>query len=176
MSNALYLPNWTVVSVQTPSESPPKYVVEAIYDVMPDACTKCGVVGELYRHGNKVTVYRDAPVHGKQTTISVKRARFRCRACEAMAEGLGQVSHRACFGVWTDTKVQTVKSCNEAAAMLRALAEERDRLREAAEIAESWIDRWTKHVGNCRGDSTCECGRANALYELAAALKAPAHE
>lgn len=77
MSNALYLDDWTVLNVDR-GES---YLVKASYDVAPEACTKCGVIGQLYRHGVKAIRYRDAPVHGKQTIIEVKRARYRCRAC-----------------------------------------------------------------------------------------------
>ena len=78
MSNALYLPDWTVLNV----ENGDGYVVKAKYDVAPLACAKCGVLGQLYRHGAKAIRYRDAPVHGKQTVIEVQRARYRCRACE----------------------------------------------------------------------------------------------
>lgn len=59
-----------------------EYIVEATFCAQPSACTKCGVVGELYRHGTKVTAFRDAPVHGKQVTVQANRQRYRCRACE----------------------------------------------------------------------------------------------
>jgi len=45
------------------------------------------------------------------------------------------------------------------------------RLWEALASSKSWIDRWTKHVGNCSGsDETCTCGRAAILFEARAAL------
>ena len=81
MTNALHLENWTVLAVSHPEGHPPKIVFEATFDAMPEGCTKCGVVGELYRHGSKVVPYRDVPFLGKQSTIFVTRLRFRCRAC-----------------------------------------------------------------------------------------------
>lgn len=80
MSNFLYLSNWTVTKVQKTAE---KYVAEATYDNDRDSCPACGVVGQLGRHGTKRTEYRDAPVHGKPSVISVDRRRYRCRACQA---------------------------------------------------------------------------------------------
>jgi transposase len=58
-----------------PTRSPPTY------DVAPEACLKCGVVGHFYKHGTKRITYVDAPVHGKQTFINVRRGRYRCREC-----------------------------------------------------------------------------------------------
>lgn len=80
MASFLYLEGWTVTAVQPSSDT---YVAEATYDLQPDACPKCGVVGELYRHGIKASEFRDAPVHGKQVIIQVQRRRYRCRACQA---------------------------------------------------------------------------------------------
>ncbi|MGK7663393.1 MULTISPECIES: ISL3 family transposase [unclassified Marinovum] len=57
------------------------YRIPASYDVLPEHCGKCGAVGNLYKHGAKKTVYVDAPVHGRQTFIEVRRLRFRCREC-----------------------------------------------------------------------------------------------
>lgn len=47
-------------------------------------------------------------------------------------------------------------------------------VREALESAKSWIERWTSHVGNCRGGNECTCGRTAILAECAAALSSPA--
>lgn len=47
-------------------------------------------------------------------------------------------------------------------------------MREALEAAKSWIERWTSHVGNCRGGNECTCGRTAILAECAAALSSPA--
>lgn len=59
------------------------YVATAAYDTDLETCPKCGVVGELYKHGTKETEYVDAPVHGQPTIIRVERKRYRCRACGA---------------------------------------------------------------------------------------------
>lgn len=79
MANLMYLPDWTVTDYEIDSDG--AYRIPASYDVAPDHCEKCGAVGNLYKHGTKTTVYVDAPVHGRQTFIEVKRLRFRCRDC-----------------------------------------------------------------------------------------------
>jgi transposase len=76
-NNALYLPNWTVTDVKVDE----RYDIEASYDIVPEACPKCGVVGRFVSHGPKVTKYVDAPVHGKKTVIHVAVKRFKCREC-----------------------------------------------------------------------------------------------
>lgn len=87
MANFLYLPNWTTtdVSIMQVKHSAigNMYVAVATYSVDLETCPKCGVVGELGRHGTKETEYADAPVHGKPTVIRVERKRYRCRACGA---------------------------------------------------------------------------------------------
>lgn len=80
MSNHFY-PEWTVLAVREVGDD--VYEVDATYGVAPDSCLKCGVVGQLYKHGTKVIRYVDAPVHGRQTFVNVKRARYRCRECQA---------------------------------------------------------------------------------------------
>lgn len=79
MSNQLYLPDWSVF--EAPIDADGAYQIAATYDVAPEACLKCGVVGQLYKHGTKAITYVDAPVHGRQTFINVKRGRYRCRDC-----------------------------------------------------------------------------------------------
>lgn len=71
MTNQLYLANWTVLDV---IEEPDTYRISAQYDVQPEACEKCGVVGQLYRHGVKETTFVDAPVHGRHCFVDVRRA------------------------------------------------------------------------------------------------------
>lgn len=79
MPNPIYLPSWTVLNVASPDGT---YQIEATYDVVPTVCGKCGLVdAPLYKHGSKAIAYVDAPVHGRQTFINVKRARYRCREC-----------------------------------------------------------------------------------------------
>lgn len=43
-------------------------------------------------------------------------------------------------------------------------------LRSALASCESWMDRWASHVGSCKGDNQCTCGRAAILHEARAAL------
>lgn len=76
--SALFLPDWTVTAID---RTKGRYVIDATYDLLPDACPKCGVVGKLYRHGSKVVDYVDAPVHGRPTTVRVTVKRYRCQDC-----------------------------------------------------------------------------------------------
>lgn len=55
----------------------------------------------------------------------------------------------------------------------REMAAEIERLRAALETSEAWIDRWTAHVGTCRGGGDCTCGRTAVLFEARAALPKP---
>lgn len=79
MPNQLYLPDWTVTEVVVDRDG--AYQIAASYDVPPEGCMKCGTVGQLYKHGTKAMTFVDAPVHGRQTFINVRRARYRCREC-----------------------------------------------------------------------------------------------
>lgn len=78
-NNALYLPNWTVTEVKVDEQ----YDIKASYDIAPEFCPKCGVVGRFVSHGPKVIKYVDAPVHGKKTVIHVSVKRYKCRECKA---------------------------------------------------------------------------------------------
>lgn len=78
MANFLHLDDWRVDDVQTTAQG---IVVEAEYEVIPESCLKCGVVGKVYRHGRKPTDYRDSPVRGKPVTIRANRQRYRCQEC-----------------------------------------------------------------------------------------------
>ena len=79
MANLIYLPNWTVLHVEVDGND--TYQIDATFDVAPEACAKCGVVGRLYKHGGSKVTFVDAPVHGKQAFINVQRPRYRCREC-----------------------------------------------------------------------------------------------
>lgn len=84
MANFLYLPDWTVTHVEhnvSYIANRKSYVAAASYDVDIDTCPKCGVVGQLGKHGSKVSEFSDAPVHGKPCIIRVERRRYRCKAC-----------------------------------------------------------------------------------------------
>jgi transposase len=79
MANALLLENWTV---QTHAETEDAIAFTASYDLVPDACPKCGSVGaKFYRHGAVVSRYVDAPHFGKKCTIEAKTRRLRCLEC-----------------------------------------------------------------------------------------------
>lgn len=47
---------------------------------------------------------------------------------------------------------------------------ENERTQAALETCQSWIDRWTQHVGSCEGGDRCTCGRTAVLYEAGVAL------
>jgi transposase len=79
MPAQLNLPGWNVVAARPIGTD--AYAIDAAYDVYPNACLKCGAIGQLYKHGTKLIRFVDAPIRGRQTFINVKRARYRCRAC-----------------------------------------------------------------------------------------------
>lgn len=43
-------------------------------------------------------------------------------------------------------------------------------VRDALGANYSWLDRWAKHAGNCRGDERCTCGLVLARSECATTL------
>ena len=57
------------------------YVIEAEYTVLPKACTKCGNIGNLYKHGPKPIYIRDSPIRGRPVRILAHAQRFKCREC-----------------------------------------------------------------------------------------------
>jgi hypothetical protein len=63
---------------------------------------------------------------------------------------------------------ETPKSEHEAENMLTLDAAA---IREALKAAESWLERWAVHVGNCAGGRVCTCGLTLVQYETGAALK-----
>lgn len=79
MPNLLYLPGWSVTEYEIDADG--AYRIPAVFSAFPDHCPKCGIVGQIYKHGTKKQTYVDAPVHGRQTFIEVTRMRFRCRDC-----------------------------------------------------------------------------------------------
>ena len=58
----------------------------------------------------------------------------------------------------------------QAMQQVEALEAEVLRLRSALETCEAWIDRWSQHVGHCKGEDKCTCGRSRILHESRAAL------
>lgn len=55
------------------------YEVLAEGGVDPTACPACG--NGLHGHGSQDQEYLDAPAHGKQVLIRIRRRRFRCKGC-----------------------------------------------------------------------------------------------
>lgn len=74
----LNLPDWETIDVQ---ESEYDYAIHAKYLKEPDACIRCGVIGQTYRHGIKRQRYMDLPIHNKRVGLIVHRQRYHCRAC-----------------------------------------------------------------------------------------------
>lgn len=80
MTAFIYMPDWTI---ESRSERSGEYRVEGHYHIEPTACTSCGTVGQLYRHGTLKVTMRDAPLWGKPLAVEVDRKRYRCRSCSA---------------------------------------------------------------------------------------------
>ncbi len=76
--NILNLPNWEIIEAR---EGEFDYVINAKYTPEPVACIRCGVMGQLYRHGVKKQRFMDLPIHGKRVGLVAHRQRYRCRAC-----------------------------------------------------------------------------------------------
>jgi transposase len=57
------------------------YHIEAL--IMQDllSCDKCHS-NNLIKNGNKITLYRDIPIHGKPIGIYLKRRRYKCKDCQ----------------------------------------------------------------------------------------------
>lgn len=78
MSDTLDLPDWRYLGKRLDDDG---YELNVEYTKEPDACQKCGVVGNLYRHGTKDVTYRDCAMWGKPTRLLVKVRRYKCREC-----------------------------------------------------------------------------------------------
>lgn len=78
MTDILDLPGWKVTGTR---REPGEYLIDAEYTIQPDSCQKCGVVGNLYRHGTKPVNYIDTPVRGDPTRLVAKVQRYKCREC-----------------------------------------------------------------------------------------------
>lgn len=91
MTDILDLPDWTVTTKRLDGS---EYELEAEFAGQPAACLKCGVVGRLYKHGTKVTTYRDSPIRGHPVRLLARVQRYRCRECGETflqpLEGIGE--------------------------------------------------------------------------------------
>ena len=94
-------------------------------------------------------------------------------ALTARAEA-AEAREKECYEGWNFCRslaLETIARAEAAEAERDALTAENRRLREALEGAESWLDRWATHVGNCAGGGFCTCGLSLVRYETSAALK-----
>lgn len=55
----------------------------AEYLIHPNACVKCES-SQIYKHGPKITVFRDIPHRAKATVIKAKLTRYRCKSCSGV--------------------------------------------------------------------------------------------
>ena len=78
MTDILDLEGWNVVAKYIDGDD---YLIEAEYTVPPKACTKCGNIGNLYKHGPKPIYIRDSPIRGRPVRILAHAQRFKCREC-----------------------------------------------------------------------------------------------
>lgn len=97
MTDILHLPGWKASKTRIEGD---ELIIEADYIEPAAACTKCGVIGRLYRHGTKVLRFRDTPMHGKTVVLKGTAQRYRCRDC-------GETFVQAVGGVETDRRMTT---------------------------------------------------------------------
>ena len=73
MTDILDLDGWKVVAKYIDGDD---YLIEAEYTVVPKACTKCGNIGNLYKHGpNRISI-RKILVHRTPRTALATRKRI----------------------------------------------------------------------------------------------------
>ena len=97
MTDILHLPGWKATKTRPDGD---ELVIEADYIEPAVACTKCGVIGRLYRHGTKVLSFRDTPMHGKTVLLKGTAQRYRCRDC-------GETFVQPLTGVESDRRMTT---------------------------------------------------------------------
>ena len=76
MTDILALPDWVVLSIDQGDE----LVINAEYQIQPNACLKCGSPS-FYKHGPKPVAYRDSPVRGSPVIVNAILKRYRCKDC-----------------------------------------------------------------------------------------------
>lgn len=74
MTDILDLPGWAVSSKRLADN---EYELEVTYETQPDTCQKCGVIGRLYKHGQKTVTYRDSPIRGRPVRLLVNVQRLK---------------------------------------------------------------------------------------------------
>ena len=69
-------------------------------------------------------------------------------------------------------KVEASRIYDDDEELLDEAADRIEKLEAALGGAYSWIDRWAKHVPNCRAPMhPCTCGRDAVMYEISKALE-----
>lgn len=99
MTDIFDIPGWIILSSRLDTGI---RTIEAEYAPPLQACTKCGVLGRLYRHGTKVVRYRDSPIQDVHVQLAATVQRYRCREC-------GGTSLQALAGV--DTARRMTQRC-----------------------------------------------------------------
>ncbi|MDS0801693.1 ISL3 family transposase [Burkholderia cenocepacia] len=90
MTDILDLPGWQPIATRTEGG---ELIIQAEYNVLPDTCEKCGVIGRLYKHGPKNITLRDSPIRGQHVRIEAVAKRYKCRDCGGtFIQSLGGVS------------------------------------------------------------------------------------
>lgn len=93
MTNALFLPDWVVTDVYIDDDG--AYRISARQEAPPVYCNSCDRQSELSPVDQKQMKYVDAPVHGRQTYVTVTQTRYKCGTCRgAFWESLGGVNQK----------------------------------------------------------------------------------
>jgi transposase len=74
----LDLPDWHYISKRQDELG---HELHIEYTIDPDFCLKCGVIGNLYKHGTTNATYLDCPMFGRPVHLLVKVRRYKCRDC-----------------------------------------------------------------------------------------------
>lgn len=78
MTDILDLPDWRYIDKRQDELG---HELHVEYTIDPDFCLKCGVVGNLYKHGTTNTTYLDCPMWGRPARLLAKVRRYKCRDC-----------------------------------------------------------------------------------------------
>lgn len=82
MTNALFLPGWAVTDVHIDDDG--AYQITARPESPPPFCGKCFLDRELSPVEQKEIRCVDAPVHGRQTFVTITQTRYKCPECKGV--------------------------------------------------------------------------------------------
>ncbi len=80
MEDLLQLSDVSVVDVTKDNEH--TYHIDAVVNIELKQCSNCSS-DQLIKNGNKLTLYRDRPIHGLLVGIYLKRRRYKCKQCHS---------------------------------------------------------------------------------------------